>query len=353
MSEIRYRVEDMKTFAAQLLIKTGMDDDKALVVAEVLLEGDLMGHTTHGYQLLAPYLGALEAGTLTGTGQPETLNDTGPAIAWDGRSLPGTWLVDQGLELAVERARKYGLAAISIRKSHHIATLAAYLKKVTDQGMMVLVYTSDPAFATVAPFGGLRGAYTPDPIGIGIPTAGDPILIDISMSITTNGMTDRLHREGGKFPHPWIQDNKGNASNDPADFHSDPQGTILPIGGKDHGHKGCALGLYVEAMTCGLNGYGRKDKPTTWGGSVFMQVYDPEAFGGRENFEAETAWLVDDCINNPVPQGAPAVRIPGASGLKKRADNMANGIAFHAGIVEALEPWSTKTGVAMPVAMKN
>jgi LDH2 family malate/lactate/ureidoglycolate dehydrogenase len=348
MSDSRYDAETMKAFAAQLLIKTGMDDDKAAVVAEVLLEGDLMGHTTHGYQLLAPYLGALEAGTMTGTGQPETLKDTGPAILWDGRSLPGTWLVDQGLELAVERARKYGLAAISIRKSHHIATLAAYLKKVTDQGMMVLVYTSDPAVASVAPFGGLRGVYTPDPIGIGIPTTGDPILIDISMSITTNGMTDRLHKEGGKFPHPWIQDNKGNASDDPKDYYTDPLGTILPIGGKDHGHKGFSLGLYVEAMTSGLNGYGRKDGPTTWGGAIFLQVYDPEAFGGRAEFEAESAWMVDACVTNPVPEGAPPVRIPGASGLNKRADNLANGIVFHPGILDALKPWAEKTGIAMP-----
>ena len=350
MSDERYSAETMTAFAASLLTATGMDADKADVVAEVLLEGDLMGHTTHGYQLLAPYLGALEAGTMNGKGQPELLKDTGPAISWDGRSLPGTWLVDQGLELAVERARKYGLAAVSIRKSHHIATLAAYLKKVTDQGMMVLVYTSDPAIASVAPFGGLRGVYTPDPIGIGIPTEGEPILIDISMSITTNGMTDRLHREGGKFQHKWLQDNKGNASNDPEDFHSDPQGTILPIGGKDHGHKGFSLGLYVEAMTSGLNGFGRKDKPTIWGGAIFLQVYDPEAFGGRAEFEAESSWMVDACVTNPVPEGAPPVRIPGASGLKKRTDNLARGIQFHPGILDALKPWAEKCGVAMPEA---
>ena len=44
--------------------------------------------------------------------------------------------------------------------------------------------------------------FTPNPIAVGIPTDGDPILIDVSASITTNGMADRLRREGKRFPGP-------------------------------------------------------------------------------------------------------------------------------------------------------
>ena len=45
--------------------------------------------------------------------------------------------------------------------------------------------------STVAPFGGLDPVFTPDPLAVGIPTDGDPILIDMSASITTNGMAAR------------------------------------------------------------------------------------------------------------------------------------------------------------------
>ena len=37
-----------------------MEADKASVVADILLEADLMGHTTHGLHLLAPYLADIE-----------------------------------------------------------------------------------------------------------------------------------------------------------------------------------------------------------------------------------------------------------------------------------------------------
>ena len=101
-------------------------------------------------------------------------------------------------------------------------------------------------------------------------------------------------------------------------------------------------------MTSGLNGYGRKDKPEGWGAAVFLQVYDPAAFGGHDEFLAETGWLAEACRSNPVPEGAPPVRLPGANGLKKRTDHMVNGVAFHPGIVEALVPWAEKFGVDMP-----
>ena len=83
---------------------------------------------------------------------------------------------------------------------------------MTDRGLMALLICSDPAMNSVAPFGGVSPVFTPNPIAAGIPTSGDPILLDISASYTTNGLTGRLHNAGEKLPHPWIQDAQGNAT---------------------------------------------------------------------------------------------------------------------------------------------
>ena len=68
---IRYRAGDLRTFAYNLLYKKGMQSDLAGKVANVLLEGDLLGHTTHGLQLLEPYLNELDAVKMTPAGRPE------------------------------------------------------------------------------------------------------------------------------------------------------------------------------------------------------------------------------------------------------------------------------------------
>ncbi len=82
-------------------------------------------------------------------------------------------------------ARMHGTGAVSIRRSHHIACLAAYLKRATDRGLMMILTCSDPAGASVAPFGAVTPVFTPNPIAAGIPTSGDPILLDISASLMT------------------------------------------------------------------------------------------------------------------------------------------------------------------------
>ena len=119
----------------------------------------------------------------------------------------------------MRRAASHGTATVVIRRSHHIACLAAYLQRVTERGLVILLMSSDPAVASVAPFGGTRALFTPNPIAAGFPTAGDPVLMDISTSTTTNGLTGRLNAEGRQLPQPWLLDAAGQATADPAAVH--------------------------------------------------------------------------------------------------------------------------------------
>ena len=346
--EDRYRPGDLVEYAAGLFAAAGCDSEKPAVIAAGLVEADLLGHTTHGLHLAAPYLGELAAGRMTAVGEPDVVADRGAAVTWDGRRLPGIWLTAKAVELAVERVAAYGVVTVAIRRSHHIGCLAAFLERATDRGLMVVVASSDPAAASVAPFGGRKAVFTPDPLAVGIPTDGDPILIDISASITTNGMAGRLRAEGRRFPGPWALDAAGRPTDDPAVLSADPPGTLLPAGGTDHGHKGYGLALLVEALTQGLGGSGRAERPAGWGASVFVQVLDPAAFGGAEAFRRETGWTAAACRANPPAPGVEAVRLPGQRGLERKRRAAADGVALYPGVMAALAPFAEKYGVAPP-----
>ena len=134
----------------------------------------------------------------------------------------------------------------------------------------------------------------------------------------------------------WLVDNQGNASDDPRVMLGDPPGAILPLGGVEQGYKGFALGLLVEALTSGLAGYGRADGEKGWGASVFMQLLDPAAFGGRERFSRETGWLAQACRTTPVKPGNPAVRLPGERALALRRLQLQAGVALHPEVMPAL-----------------
>ncbi len=344
----RIAASDLVAFATALLSRAGLDSDKATTVAEVLVEGDLLGHTTHGLALLPAYLADVEKGSMRKTGEPRVVADFPASVTWDGGRLPGPWLVRRALDLAVGRAQTNGLCSIAIRRSHHIGCLAAYLQRVTEQGMMVILTCSDPNVCSVAPHGGRREVFTPNPLAAAWPTAGEPVILDVSMSITTNGLTKRLHTEGRRFPGAWALTAAGEPTDDPGALYAKPPGTLLPMGGLDHGHKGYAFALLVETLTGGLAGHGRADPGEGWGATVYLQVMNPACFGGAEEFRRQTEHIAATCRATPPRAGFERVRLPGESGLWRRAEQLAQGVELHPSILPALQVWSEKLNVSLP-----
>ncbi len=352
MTTPRYRADELVRFATALLDKAGLENEKSKVVAEILVEGDLLGHNTHGLNMLAPYLKDIEKGGMTRSGSPRVIADFPAAVTWDGMRLPGIWLTVRAIDLALERAKTYGTCTVVIRRSHHIACLAAYLKRVTDQGMMVMLISSGPETGGVVPHGGRgTGVYTPNPIAAAWPTEGDPVMIDVSMSITTHGLTGRLHKEGRKLPGKWVLDGDGNPSDDPVVLFREPKGGLMPLGGTDHGHKGYALGLMVEALTGALAGHGRADANEGWAANVYVQVFDPALYGGKKDFIRQTEWMADACRATPPRTGFERVRLPGETGLRRREKQLKDGVELYPGILLALDAWSDKFGVKPPAAL--
>lgn len=344
----RFSADALVAFAQALLQSAGLDEAMALDVAEVLVEGDLLGHDTHGLQLLAGYIGEIEKGTMLREGLPRIIAERPAVATWDGQRLPGPWLVRRAIDWARPRAQMHGAATIVIRRSHHIACLAAYLEPLARAGLVAVLYSSDPAVASVAPYGGTQAVFTPNPLAVGIPTSGDPVLIDISASVTTNGMSGRLKNAGRQGEHAWWLDALGQPTRDPAVLFEQPPGTILPLGGLDAGHKGYGLALMIEALTGGLAGYGRADLVEGWGATVHLQLYDPAAFAGAAPFTWQTDWIVDACHRSAPRDPAVPVRVPGERGLARKREQLDHGLALHGSILPALAPWADRLAVALP-----
>jgi LDH2 family malate/lactate/ureidoglycolate dehydrogenase len=343
--EIRYAADRLRTYAVSLLLAAGARDDIAQDMASVLLDGDLMGHTTHGVALLPGYLQALTEGDMRNRSEPVTLASSTATATWDGQRLPGPWLTLRALDAAHAMAATHGTGTVVIRRSHHIGCLASYAKRAAERGVMAIICCIDPATHSVAPFGAITSVFTPNPLAAGIPTSGDPILLDISASYTTNGMTTRLWKNGQLLPHAWLQDAEGNATRDPAVLFNEPHGTLLPLGGLDAGHKGFALALLIEAMTAGLAGHGRADPPEGWGATVFVQVLDPAAFGGLDAFQRQMDWLVRACHEATPRSGGAPVRLPGERALRLYREQAAHGVVLYPEIMPALATWAANLGV--------
>src|SRR5512132_3108058 len=167
----RFTREALTEFATTLLRTTGMDDDKASTVGRLLVLTDMMGRRTHGLAMLPLYVADIRKGGVRVVGEPGTVKDGGATLVWDGGYLPGLWLVNRAIDVAVERAAAHGVVTIAIRRSHHIGCLAALVKQAADRGFVAIIANSDPAGQRVAPYGGTQALFTPDPYAIGYPGA--------------------------------------------------------------------------------------------------------------------------------------------------------------------------------------
>ena len=344
-----FKAQRLVEFASSLFKAAGMDADKADTAGRLLILTDMMGRRTHGLAMASLYLAQIGKGEIRVTGQPEVVKDTGATLVWDGDYLPGPWLVNRAIDIAVTRAAEVGVVTVVIRKSSHIGCLAALAKQAADKGFVAIIANSDPSGKRVAPYGGTEPLFTPNPFAVGYPGAQNPVLVDICASITTTSMTRQKFAAGEMFEHPWLIDAQGVPTRDPAVLENrQPPGSIQLMGGQEYGHKGFGLALMIEALSQGLSGHGRREAPTRWGGNVFVQVLDPDFFAGRDAFASEMDFLSERSrANRPIHKDRP-VRLPGDQAAQGIADAQRNGIRYDEATWTAVAEWARRLNVASP-----
>jgi L-lactate dehydrogenase len=335
-----------REWATEVLETAGLPTEPAAGVAEGLVEGDLYGHSTHGLALLPDYVEELENGTMEREGRPEVVADAGAIALWDGRRLPGVWVTQLAVEDAIKRADRLGLGGVTIRRSHHIACLAAFLEEPARRGYLILVISSDPSARHVAPYGGKIPVMTPNPIAAGIPRDPDPILIDVSMSTTAAGVVARHKALGKNLPGAWVLDANGNPTDDPNAFANG--GSILPIGGVDNGYKGFGLALLVEALTQSLTGFGRADEPKDWGAGVCVLAFAPAKLAGDKAFRRQSNWLAEACLAQESIDPSRPIRLPGQLALERKREALRNGLTLPDIVLDGLRSLAERKKIPLP-----
>ena len=344
----RYAAAELQQFASAMFQRTGLAGERADVMAEVFLQADLLGFTTHGMNRVASNLQWLLDGESRRDGEPLVLSDRGNCFNWDAQFLPGPWVLSRAIEQALQRIPEQGVVTATIRRSQHIACLAAYLPQIIEAGYVAILTCSTPAENTVSPQGGRDPLFSANPLAFAAPAGDYPLLFDISMSVTAGGYVARAKREGKKLPTQCLKDSDGQLSDDPAAFENG--GSILPVGGADHGYKGAALSAMLEVLSMALGGYGRGDDSARGddeANSVFLQIIDPRAFGPRADFLRQTVALCDLWEHNRSDGDAP-VRVPGQRAWAARERQLRNGVELYPSIMQDLQPWAEKLGVALP-----
>jgi uncharacterized oxidoreductase len=344
--------DQLTCLAHTLLTAGGVPADDAAVVARHLVGANLAGHDSHGVLRIPQYLQYLRDGKFRVGVELDILHETPAVLAADANWGLGQVQAHRLLARLIPKVKALGVAAGTLRNCAHTGRLGEYAETAAAAGVAFFgTVNSHGAGRRVAPPGGIEGRISTNPICLGVPTAGDPVILDFGTSAVAEGKVRTYYQTRQPVPEGWLLDHAGRPTTNPAVLYEEPRGTILPFGGPQ-AYKGFGLGLLLDLLAGGLSG-GACSNPAAplagVGNAVLFVLFDPTFFGGVECFLKQTTELAAYVRACPPASGVVCITLPGDPERAMRAKRTADGIPIPdetwALLVKEAETW----GVPIPL----
>ena len=183
-------------FVIDAFVGYGIPREDAEICADVLLESDKRGIESHGVNRFKPiYLDRIRDGIQNPVTNFEIIKETPCTAVVDGHDGMGQVIGYKSMQMAIDKAKQYGLGMVVVRNSCHYGIAGYYPSMACKQGCIGITGTN--ARPSVAPTFGVEGMFGTNPLTIGIPTDEDfDFLIDCATSITQNGKIEYYERIG-------------------------------------------------------------------------------------------------------------------------------------------------------------
>jgi LDH2 family malate/lactate/ureidoglycolate dehydrogenase len=192
----RYSKEELVGVVTQLAAAMGVPVADAELFAEVLVDADVSGVSTHGVSRLNIYLKRIDLGLIDPKATLKIDRQAGSVLVLDAGNGLGQIQARKALDLLMPMARQNGVATATIRNSQHFGALSWYANFAASQDMILLAMTNcEPA---MSPEGGYEAFFGTNPIAASFPTGkGFPVKIDLATSGVARGniMGARRRRE--------------------------------------------------------------------------------------------------------------------------------------------------------------
>jgi uncharacterized oxidoreductase len=294
-------------------------------VADHLVQANLTGHDSHGVIRTPTYVRWLREGKVLPNQRLAVIFENDAMAVVDGQMGLGQSIAEQAMTLAIEKAKRSGVAVIAIRNCGHVGRVGHWAEMLVGAGLVSLHFVNTSGLGLlVAPFGGISRRLSANPVAAGIPVAGgEPIIFDISTSTVAEGKLRVAFNKGVPAPDGCIIDAQGRPTNDPRVFYGDPPGAILPFGG----YKGYGLGLVAEILAGALTGSGCSQPGKTRLEQGMLSIaLDPAMFAVQDQFLQDVKCFIDFVKSSERVSPTTEIFVPGDVERRQRAQRLAHGI---------------------------
>ncbi len=345
---MKYEVNALNKFGAEIMIKAGLDRKEAELFIDSLTFADLRGIGSHGISRLRTYSKRVEAGIVEKNAVPKILTDSGALLSVDGMNGIGASVGMQVMDMCIERAKKYGNCSATVKNGNHFGTGAYFTMHGAKNNMIGFAISNSEA--AVVPTGGAKAMLGTNPLSVAVPGKRHPAMVlDMATSVVARGKVVLAQKEHKSIPGNWCVDANGAPTTDPARAL---EGAMLPFGGP----KGYAISLLIDILCSSLGGaldcrrtnhfWDDFENPQNVG--YFMGAVDISKILPFEAFADKVDSMFDEFKACPPAPGVKEVMIPGEIEHLNYLKNIKEGIELSELVVADLVGVAEKYGVEHP-----
>lgn len=345
----------LRNFAAEIMQAVGCDHRRAALVAEILVEADARGISSHGVARLRRYVNHIGQGLIDPAAEPALVQDSPLAALIDGNAGVGQYVADLAMSEAITKAQASGVGFVSVRNSNHFGIAGYFAEKCVDHNMLGIALTNTGPY--VVPTFGKRPLMGTNPLAVAFPTGdGFPVLIDMATSVVPLGKLETYARRKQSIPQGWAVDRLGRSATDPADvihhLKASARGGILALGGEGEefgGHKGFGLALLIELFTAGLSqgSWSAETYREVGGVCHFFGAIKLDLFGDPAAIRRHFTYIIEEIRASEKAEGAERIFIHGEKEYEARERSLREGVRLGEATYQGLEELAREYGLEL------
>lgn len=252
--------ETIERFMIDVFKGLGVPEEDAKICADVLVAADKRGIDSHGINRLKPiYYNRIKAGIQEPVTNFEIVREGPTTAVVDGHNGMGMVISKKSMEIAIKKAKKFGMGMVAVRNSTHYGIAGYYALMAVKEGMIGVTGTN--ARPSIAPTFGVENMLGTNPLTFAMPTDEEfPFFMDCATSVTQRGKIEVYAREDKEIPEGWVIDKTGKTRTDSKQILVDlvsGDAALVPLGGigeETGGHKGYGYATVVEILSAALQG---------------------------------------------------------------------------------------------------
>jgi L-2-hydroxycarboxylate dehydrogenase (NAD+) len=340
--------EVIEKFMVNVMVKAGIPEKDAGIICDVLIQADKFGFDSHGVNRLKPiYLDRIKDGILNPVTDYKIIREGPTTAVIDGQNGMGHVISYHAMKIAIEKARKFGMAMVTVRNSTHFGFAGYYPLMAVRENMIGITGTN--ARPSIAPTFGVENMLGTNPMTYGIPSDESfPFLLDCATSITQRGKVELYAREGKDLPKGWVIDENGESKTNSAEVLKDlisGKAALTPLGGvgeETGGYKGYGYATVVEIFSAALqqgafmkmlSGY-NDGKKIPYSIGHFFIVIDISAFTDPVDFKKTTGDILRELRASRKMPGQSRIYTAGEKEYDTWIERKDKGVPFNKELLE-------------------